>query len=184
MCARDDRVAATVAELGAVPYAVNIVSDEFARHELRLRAAGFTAMMSANVELHKFFPDGNTRLVEEGFTCLTRSEHWALADEGCRGIARVAFRPAEPTTWGDPVLVHTLNVESQGRLDAAGAPAAVLRHLRRIHQRALTDISMRPSCVAALTALLNLSSHKECQVSICKAGLMLLLRIHLSLIHI
>jgi hypothetical protein len=26
---------------------------------------------------------------------LTRSEHWALADEGCRGIARAAFRPAE-----------------------------------------------------------------------------------------
>ena len=50
--------------------------------------------------------------------------------------------------------------------------------MRRVYERALTDSSMRPSCVAALTALLNLSASKDCQVSICKGGLLLLLRIH------
>jgi hypothetical protein len=88
VCARDDRVAATVAELNAVPHAVAVVSDVHARQELRLRAAGFCALMSDNVELHRFFPDGTPSCVEEGFMSLTRSEHWALADEGCRGIGR------------------------------------------------------------------------------------------------
>ena len=41
VCARDERVAATVAEIGAVPHAVDIVRDSLARHELRLRASGW-----------------------------------------------------------------------------------------------------------------------------------------------
>ena len=46
MCARDERVAATVAELGAVPHACAVVCDDFARVEVRLRAAGFVSLMS------------------------------------------------------------------------------------------------------------------------------------------
>ena len=46
MCARDHRVAATVAELGAVPHACAVVCDGWARAEVRLRAAGFVQLMS------------------------------------------------------------------------------------------------------------------------------------------
>ena len=115
-------------DVDGVPCAATIVCDEFARHELRLRASGFTALMSANVDLHRFFPDGTPSCVEVGVMAMTRSEHWALADEGCRGIARAAFRP--PENGREPVLLQKLSVESRNRLNDAGAPAAVLTHLR------------------------------------------------------
>jgi hypothetical protein len=53
-----------------------------------------------------------------------------------------------------------------------------------IHDRALVDIAVRPSLSHALTALLNLSASKECQVSICKRGLRLLLGVHSSFLEL
>jgi hypothetical protein len=60
---------------------------------------------------------------------LARSEHWALADEGCRGVARAAFRPGE--SGREPLLLQRLSVDSRRRLNDAGAPALVLTHLRQ-----------------------------------------------------
>jgi hypothetical protein len=63
-------------------------------------------------------------------------------------------------------VLQKLSVESRARLNAAGAPALVLAHLRRVHERALADLTVRPSVAVALTALLNLSASKDCQVGL------------------
>ena len=64
----------------------------------------------------------------------------------------------------EPGVLQKLSVESRQRLNGAGAPALVLAHLRRVHERALADLTVRPSVAVALTALLNLSASKDCQV--------------------